>query len=166
MTEEKTAPEEETVSIPLEPAGIIALMRRIAEDAIMDVAQEDSFLTSLNLPQILGSPQALMAILVRLKVTELAVLSYAANATGKFVADSADGLGVTKDMCEIVAISTCVYNEMVDKEIAKKLYPAIRDLDECPVLEGTTDDESPEKLVEAARHLKELLSKIHLPNYQ
>jgi len=166
MTEETTAPSEERVSIPLEPAGIIALMRRITEDAIMDIANDENYLAQLNMPQVLESPQALMAMLIRLKITEVTLLAYAANATGKVIKDSAEGIGVTKEMCEIVAVSTCVYNEMIDKDIAQKLYPAIKDLEDCPVLDGTPNDESPENLVEAAKNLRGLLNKVHLPNCQ
>lgn len=165
MSEEKTVPSEETVNIPFEASGVIALMRRISEDAIKDMASDDTYISQLNMPKLLESPQALMTMLIRLKLTEVTILACAARITGKVVEDSADAIGITKEMCEIVAVSTCVYNELVDREIAKKLYPAIKDLDDCPVLDGTETDESPENLITAAKNLREHLNKVHLPNY-
>lgn len=164
MTDENTTPEEETISIPMAPEGLLALMRRISEDAIVDMATSDEFFNHLNLPQVMESPQALMEILIRLKITELMILAYTANITGRVVENSAEGIGVTKDMCEIVTVSMCVFNKLVDKEIAKKLYPAIRDLDNCPALGDSPEDESPAALIDAAKRLRELLSKVHLPN--
>lgn len=151
------------MEVPLGPDAIVAVIRRHTEEAIFDLA--NGALEEMNLPAVLTSPQALITMLVRLKVGELMVLNAVTKVMREAVPECAKSLGVTKDLCEIVSISDCVYNKLVDKEIAKDLYPDIRDLDECPVLGDDKDKDSMEGLSEAAAALKELMDRITLPNF-